>query len=656
MIDAAGVLDPTYGVGGKAASGFSGRHGVKDLAMQADNKALVLVDIFPLPKIARYNIDGSLDSAFGNGGIVSGLIGRGSGLVVQPDGKIIVTGSFSTTEGDSDFWAARLYTNGSLDTTFGNNGNVVIDAGTMTGGSFYKPAIQRDGKIVIAGATPNDPNPANRFSVRRLNSNGTPDDAFGAQEVVYLEGQPNSSPDYVVNPRVFISSSGKIITYYLSTVMGRNTGHVFRLNANGSPDTSFDDDGKVDITMTNQSFSAFPQPDEKIIVFTNRSLRLMPDGSVDNAFSSSQRSGYKTLLSNGQVLSARLQLEYLSRNNLMIGRVLAPQESDSQLSELFLVADVQSDNKIVALLYIYHPVRQDVPGHFVLYRYKAITSLANKQVDFDNDDKADYSVFRPSDNSFYSSRSRSPATLVKYTADTEVGFPIIPEDFDGNFASDYIWTKRSQPYNFFCSYYNTFPFQPSCFQWGLDADVSTGGDYDGDNKSDYAIFRNGLWHIRKNSNGESLYFNWGQTGDKPVPADYDYDGITDVAIYRPSTGVWWVLNSSDFTYTAVQFGIGEDKPVAADYDGDGCADFAVYRPSTGVWYLLQSAEGFAAAQFGVITDRPVPGDYDGDGKTDIAVYRASEGNWYLLQSKNGFGVVRWGQNGDVPLSTAYAAE
>lgn len=175
--------------------------------------------------------------------------------------------------------------------------------------------------------------------------------------------------------------------------------------------------------------------------------------------------------------------------------------------------------------------------------------------------------------------------------------------------------------------------------WGNANDIPVVGDYNGDGRSDFAVFRpssngTGVWYLNPNSGGVS----WGNAADIPVPGDYNGDGKTDFAVFRRSNGNWYVYPNTGGT----AWGNGADIPVPGDYNGDGKTDFAVFRPSNRTWYIYPNTQGIV---WGSTTDVPVPGDYDGDGKTDIAVYRPSTGRWYRLNDYEG---VAWGNALDMP--------
>jgi RHS repeat-associated protein len=186
-------------------------------------------------------------------------------------------------------------------------------------------------------------------------------------------------------------------------------------------------------------------------------------------------------------------------------------------------------------------------------------------------------------------------------------------------------------------------------------DKPIGADYDGDGKTDRAIYRpaTGLWAVHRSTGGDTTQ-TFGISTDDPRPADYDGDGKADVAVWRDSSATWYIQPSSGGALTATAYGSSGDTPVPADYDGDGKADIATFRPSDGTWHIHRSSGGDTAMSYGTTGDLPVPADYDGDGKADIAVWRPSTGVWYVHRSSDGVDTaLYYGTTGDVPVAADY---
>lgn len=638
---AGGTLDSAFGNGGKVVTPISDVLETTTLLAQPDGKLIAIGTVYSGPMTAgdvimvRYNADGSLDNSFGVGGKVVTVVSTGydyaRGATLQPDGKIVVVGYIS--QASSDLMVLRYNTNGSLDTRFGNGGIVITNQSPRD--ELHAVAIQPDGKIVAVGIT-------DGLTVARYNSDGSLENLFFTD---FSDVVPGLAFNYGYRA-VAILPDGRIIAGgFVSTNPGNLAVTLARYNADGSLDTSFGASAGRMHVLNNVCEDIALLPDGKFLISGWGVQRFLNNGALDPSFSSTATGGKLALLPNGQIavmenfiqifLSSIHRVKLLRSDGGLIGRVTIPREDGADIS-------VQPDGKIVTFS---KPITAQ---EFVLHRYLTITSLS-VQADFDADERTDLGVFRPSEGSWYIKRNNLYG-FDKFSG-YQAGDWLAPGDYNGDTQSD-VMVWRAEPsagaQGYFC---RDLGISPNCKPWGVFGDIPVGGDYDSDGKTDFAVYRNGVWHVLQSSSNSYRSITFGLPTDKPVPGDYDHDGQTDAAVFRPSNGTWYVLLSSNNAVLAQPFGLSTDKLVPGDYDGDGKTDFAVFRPDNGTWYLLQSSAGFRAEAFGLSTDRPVPGDYDGDGRADIGVFR--NGTWYLLPSTGGFMVEQFGLAGDIPLTPGY---
>jgi uncharacterized delta-60 repeat protein len=165
---------------------------------------------------------GDLDLSFDPG---SGVNDEVFAVAVQPDGKVIIGGQFTTVKGLVRRGIARLNANGSGDSSF--------DPGTGAYGNVKALALQSDGKVLIGGSF-SAVNGTNRTGIARLNANGSLDASFNPQlsVVAYSETSPITSLALQSDGKVLIGGS-------FSAVNGTNRNGIARLNADGSLDGSF---------------------------------------------------------------------------------------------------------------------------------------------------------------------------------------------------------------------------------------------------------------------------------------------------------------------------------------------------------------------------------------------------------------------------------
>ena len=660
-----GSLDSGFGTGGESLTDI-GEASVTTtgVAAQTDNKIVTVGSAFDgnIYHIAlvRHNADGTLDNTFGiNGKVIAynyaATTDYANAVVIQPDGKIIIAGSYGSSSGG--FLLMRFNTDGTMDTTFNGSGKVITIFDTY-GAIPTSLALDAAGKIVAAGYV--NPNSSQRdFAVARYNADGSLDTSLNGsgKVIVDVSGETDTAYSGLIQP------DGKIILIGQSSLNYQPYYSIVRLNNNGILDNSFGSGGKVITQFTGAIFAGGLQTDGRIIIggyfrSANNSdfalLRFNPDGTPDASF------GSNGMVTTDVGIDDRINALKIQSDSKIVAAGYTTVNGKTDFATLFYKAngELETDWNAggISITDFYgaadkaQAITQDSVGRIIVAGSanglagiaRFTTTLSNRKTvfDFDGDGKSDISVFRPSTGIWYLQQSNNGFTGAAFG---QSGDRIVPADYDGDGKTDLavfrsgIWYLQRSSLGF------------TGIGFGLADDVPVPADYDGDGKADLAVFRpsNGTWYVQGSTAG--FYgVSFGQSGDRPLPADYDGDGKADLAVFR--SGTWYLLRSQ-LGFTGFSFGLADDLATPADYDGDGKADVAVFRPSTGVWYLQQSTAGFAGIAFGQSGDLPTPADYDGDGKADIAVFRS--GIWYLNQTTAGFTGVSFGVSTDQPIENAF---
>ena len=189
---------------------------------------------------------GNLDTAFAapNGYLVpaiGGTASRADALALDPQGRIVVTGSITTASGD-DVVILRLTPDGALDPTFGKGGFVILPRlGDQSGSAVI---LQPDGAIVVAGATTEAAE--RQLLVQRFLASGDPDPSFGAAGVVLAPLGKESYGIFSGQTAWMVPMlDGRLVVAGNGTLAGAE-GPVFaRFLPDGSPDPTFGANGEL---------------------------------------------------------------------------------------------------------------------------------------------------------------------------------------------------------------------------------------------------------------------------------------------------------------------------------------------------------------------------------------------------------------------------
>lgn len=273
LLNADGTIDPSFN-----APGINDDlgDGVTAMALQPDGKILLggYISIYhgkTVHHLVRINANGDLDTGFYLGSGISTYEQVPRSIVIQPDGKILVGGQFSSYDGNTVSGLIRLDSNGTIDHSF----NFVSDSTTL----INKIVLKSDGKIMIGGAFKIHSDNSYK-NLARINADGSVDAAFKTDasiklNYVYAFDERNDSKIvFCCDSSVYsINSDGSIDQSFTKGTFTSifNDGYENKLN-----DLKIQADGKILLAGDILSYNNSSQQEL---------LRLNSNGTIDNSFS-----------------------------------------------------------------------------------------------------------------------------------------------------------------------------------------------------------------------------------------------------------------------------------------------------------------------------------------------------------------------------------
>jgi uncharacterized delta-60 repeat protein len=481
-----GDLDSGFDTDGKQTTSFEASDDVgRAMAIQSDGKIVVAGYSDQGPSyafaIARFNVDGSLDTSFSGDGLQTTDFTSSTdiafGVAIQSDGKIVAVGFANNTLlfTGNDFAVARYNTDGSLDTTFDSDGKLTTEVvgGSGAGDQARSVVIQSDGKIVVGGVTGQGGFFDEKFAVVRYTSSGALDTTFdsdGKQTTAIGSGNDGAYA-------VLVQSDGKIIAAGESVNGSYTDFAVVRYTSTGALDTTFDSDGKTTTAFGAREEvgrGAVLQSDGKIVVAgyasngTNQDFavaRYNTNGSLDTSFDTDGKQTTAlgsnddigqgvTLQSDGKIILAGQSsngsnadfavTRYNSDGTLDTtfgtnGKLITPLGSGDESAYSVLV---QSNGYIVVAGYFYNGVNQD----FAVVRYKVSTASSDSISDFTFPWVGDQLIDCPNPNPWVEEQLgfASNANPVLVSAENIVGKFITQSSYDSLKSSGVIFDTVSK--------------------------------------------------------------------------------------------------------------------------------------------------------------------------------------------------------------------